>query len=273
MKSADLEKAIERNIRAFGLKNGDIVFVSANLSMLSIQTMQDVSKTLEVVLERILGKDGTILVQTYTTYVARYGKPFIYETSKCINGAFSQRILEKKESVRSLHPVNSFAAIGRHSEYLCKDNTCNNYGIGSPLDRLLSLNGKVLRLGIPIGSSPLMHYVESIFGVPYNYNKLIDAKVFKNNIQLNKTFCANVRYLNLDFGYNGDKLNKIFSKKFQNKYTTFFGVDCSLISSKKIVNTYMELLLNDVWSFLIEKPKFEKGVVPFDGITESHDIS
>ena len=48
-------------------------------------------------------------------------------------------------------------------------------------------------------------------------------------------------------------------------------MNCSMISGKDIVTTYLEMLSNDVWSFLTRKPEFAKGTIPYDGFTSGRD--
>ena len=207
--------------------------------------------------------------QSYSTYTARYGIKYIHEKSLPINGALSKIFFYSKKKIRSLHPVNSFIAIGKHAKRICSKNSSNNFGVGSPLDRVLELNGKVLRIGVQSGDSPYMHYAETLFGVPYTYNKLLNVKVIKFNKIIRRNFVSNVRYLKnvKKIIYNLNKLNKLFKIKFK-KYTTYFiNEEVSLIDSHKIVDYYFELLKKNIWSFLKKKPIFKKGEIPFDGFT------
>ena len=91
-----------------------------------------------------------------------------------------------------------------------------------------------------------MHYAEAVFGVPYYYNKLLDVLVYHNGEQLKKTFCANVRYLNLNVEYDIDKLNQIFRNNYKENETEVLGMNCSLVSANDTVTTYLELC--DSWS-------------------------
>jgi len=272
MRSEEIRNEFIDGLTTIGLQRGDIVFVTADLSKLTLRYKLDVPNILELVLKDVLGKEGTIMVQTYTTYVGRTGASHVYESSRAINGAFSQRILEHEDSIRSLHPINSFTSLGGSSKFLCSDNSCNNYGIGSPLDRLIISGGKILRIGVSIGDSPLMHYAESVFGIPYNYNKILDVKVFKNGKEIHNTFCANVRYLNIEEPrYDVEKMSTIFREKYTNNIMNIMGLESSLISAKEMAEIYLQMLQEDVWSFLEQKPEFEKGIVPYDGVTVGRD--
>ena len=265
-------KKLLRNLIDLGLKKKDIVFVSANFSRLSI----DFPKITEIFFKDLLNflsTEGTLVSQCYTTYTARYGIKYVHEKSLPINGALSKNFFYSKKKIRSVHPVNSFIAIGKHAKKICSKNSCNNFGIDSPLDRVLKLNGKVLRIGIKSGDSPYMHYAETLFGVPYTYNKLLNIKVIKLNKIINRNFVSNVRYLiNVkNIIYNINKLNGLFKKKFKKSITYYKNEEVSLIPSNKIVDYYFEMLRKNIWFFLKKKPSFKKGKIPFDGFTFIND--
>ena len=261
-------KKLLRNLIDLGLKKKDVVFVSANFSRLTINFPR-LSEIFFKDLSNFLSREGTLVSQSYTTYTARYGVKYIHEKSLPINGALSKIFFYSKKKIRSLHPINSFIAIGKHAKVICSKNSMNNFGIGSPLDRVLDLNGKVLRIGIKSGDSPYMHYAETLFGVPYTYNKLLDIKVIKFNKIIKKIFIANVRYLEnvKNIIYDLNKLNKLFKKKFKENITYFANEQVSLINSKKVVDYYFDMLKKNIWSFLKKKPIFKKGQIPFDGST------
>jgi len=265
-------KKLLRKLIDLGLKKKDIVFVSANFSRLSINFPRFIEIFFKD-LSNFLSTEGTLVSQCYTTYTARHGVKYVHERSSPINGALSKFFFYSKKKVRSFHPVNSFIAIGKHSNKICSNNSCNNFGIDSPLDRVLKLKGKVLRIGIKSGDSPYMHYAETLFGVPYTYNKLLNIKVVKFNKIIKRNFVSNVRYLvNVkNVIYNVNKLNRLFKKKFRKCITYYLNEEISLINSNNIVNYYFEMLRKNIWSFLKKKPSFKKGIIPFDGFTCVND--
>jgi aminoglycoside N3'-acetyltransferase len=67
----------------------------------------------------------------------------------------------------SKHPEGRFGARGRQAEHLVSDVPWDDYyGHGSPLERLVTLHGKVLRLGADIDTVTLLHYAEYLARVP-----------------------------------------------------------------------------------------------------------
>jgi aminoglycoside N3'-acetyltransferase len=67
----------------------------------------------------------------------------------------------------SNHPEGRFGARGRLAEHLTSDVPWDDYyGPGSPLERLVQLHGKVLRLGADIDTVTLLHYAEYLAPLP-----------------------------------------------------------------------------------------------------------
>jgi aminoglycoside N3'-acetyltransferase len=65
------------------------------------------------------------------------------------------------------HPEGRFAARGHRARDLVSDVPWDDYyGPGSPLERLVAGNGKVLRLGADIGTVTAIHYAEYLADVP-----------------------------------------------------------------------------------------------------------
>ena len=65
------------------------------------------------------------------------------------------------------HPEGRFAGRGRRAAELVREVPWDDYyGPGSPLERLVELSGRVLRLGADIATVTLIHYAEYLAEVP-----------------------------------------------------------------------------------------------------------
>ena len=265
-----LEKEILKKFINIGLKKNDSIFVLINSTKL-LKYSNQFPKNFFIILKKFLSKQGTILVQSHTRYTAKYGINFNYESSEPNYGYFSKLFFNDKKSIRSLHPVKSFCAIGKNKSFLCTNNSSSDYGFGSPPEKFLSINGKIFTIGMEIGRSPFMYCAENQFSVPYKYSKLLDIKCLKNNKIVKKDFTSNVKYLHLNFNYNLKKMDRLFKKKFKKKIFNIKGVTASLIDSNDIFNMYKRILEKDIWGLLKKKPYFKKGIIPFDGKTEGKE--
>ncbi|EKD82889.1 MAG: hypothetical protein ACD_39C01025G0002 [uncultured bacterium] len=98
------------------------------------------------------------------------------------------------EVVRSNHPACSFAAWGKHKNYIISKRTyANSMGKGSPLDKIYELNGKVLLLGASYGSNSSFHLAEYRADYPSKRHKDCYAPVMMNGKR------QWLRYSELDF--------------------------------------------------------------------------
>ena len=78
-------------------------------------------------------------------------------------GVLAETIRGHPHAIRSVNPGASMAAIGAQAEWLCGDHPLNyGYGPGSPLEKLVQLNGKVLLLGSNLDHVTLLHFAEYI---------------------------------------------------------------------------------------------------------------
>jgi aminoglycoside N3'-acetyltransferase len=95
--------------------------------------------------------------------------PFDYRTTpaEADVGVLAEVFRQTPGTVASDHPEGRFAARGRRATDFTADVPWNDYyGSGSPLERLVQANGRVLRLGADPNTITLMHYAEYLADVP-----------------------------------------------------------------------------------------------------------
>ena len=219
----------------------------------------------------VIEESGTLVFGTYTTNCGRFGDPFIYEKSPCMNGAFNQFILERNDSVRSMHPINSFTPIGYFKNEICLNNGSSNYGIDSPVGQLLKNDSKLLFVGDDYSNSVLIHYVEQNCGLPYCYNKLLNIPVYVGGKKLNRQFTANVRYLDLTLESGLDKIKACLNDRKLVLTEKIGGGFIHCISAIDYLNCCLDLVREDPFGLLGNVPEFMKGKIPFDGPTAGLD--
>ena len=116
----------------------------------------------------LLGEAGTILA--YVDYERTQERPYFDpgHSPACREyGVFAELLRTWPEAIRSLNPGASIAAVGKHAAWLCKDHPLSyGYGKGSPYEKLLELEGKVLLLGSDPDQVTLLHYAEDRAQLP-----------------------------------------------------------------------------------------------------------
>ena len=110
------KKDLVNAFASVGLQEGDVVYLSTQLyglgplsdSLSRAEYLESIYDSLNVV----IGSSGTLVVPTFTQQVARFGLPFNLEETESLTGVFGEYLRKRTDSVRSLHPVFSVAAVG-----------------------------------------------------------------------------------------------------------------------------------------------------------------
>lgn len=158
-----------------GLNQGDIVLVHSALSrFLKKFKEKGIYLTPSDILDsfiKTVGEKGTLLFPTYTFEFTK-GITFDIRNTKSQMGALSESARNHPLSIRTGHPVHSFAALGYHKDLFKGLYNYSSFGSDSPLGKLFELEGKIALLDIPGEmSNSFYHYVEEMENVPYRYHK------------------------------------------------------------------------------------------------------
>ena len=255
-------KNINNCLKKVGLKNGDIVFINPEIFRFGkLKTNKINYNIYEIFYEnifKIIGKNGTSLINTYTFDTLRYKTKFTYESKLTTCGGFSNFILTKKNVVRSQHPVFSVASLGKKAKFICKNNSKHNYGYNSPYEKFLRLNGKSLKLGQDYWLNPFYHVAEFMIGVPHYFNKYTDVEYFMNGRKKKLYFSSFVRYLNFELIENYSMLKKTIDKKKIVKKSKLGSGYIYSVDAIEYLKCCLELLSKDQFS-LIYKNNYIKS--------------
>ena len=151
----------------------------------------------DVLMER-LGPFGTLLAPTFSYAYARFGTPYIHETTPSETGPFTEFLRNQTTAIRSLHPLNSISGVGQNASAILEGTGKAGYGIASPFARLRAHDTKFLFLGAPLGISLThAHHMEHMYGVNHMFHKLYNTPVSQNKKEVPGPWLCFVRYLNV----------------------------------------------------------------------------
>jgi aminoglycoside N3'-acetyltransferase len=120
-----------------------------------------------------IGPDGTMIVPTYylpggTILNAAREPDYIFDPAVHGSnlGALPSAFLTFPGVRRSLHPTHSVSAVGKHAEYITADHhrSLSVFGEGSPWQRFIELDGKLVGVGISMGPVTFYHRLEDEMG-------------------------------------------------------------------------------------------------------------
>ncbi len=163
-----------------GLQAGQTVLVHSSMSKLG--WVAGGAQAVIQALLRVLGEDGTLMMPTHTTQntdPANWSNPPVPESwvpiIRANTPAFDPAITPTRsmgvipelfrtwpETVRSDHPIGSFAAHGPNATTLTRNHQLlDMFGDNSPLGKLYELDGYILLLGVDHGNNTSLHLAEN----------------------------------------------------------------------------------------------------------------
>ncbi len=132
--------------------------------------------------ETQLGSAGTLAVPTFNFGFAR-GQPFDrVNTPSDQMGVFAEHIRTQPQAVRSPHPLQSVAVLGRHAADIGERDTPSAFDPGSAFERMLDLDFQMLLLGASIAVASIVHYSEQKANVPYRYWKSFEGTIHRDGV-------------------------------------------------------------------------------------------
>ena len=109
-------------------------------------------------------------------------KPFSQMLSQSQEGSFGEMVRLDRRGHRSLHPVISFAAIGKRAiEYTANHFLNDADGIDSPLGRAYQRGkGQILLVGVDHTKNTSIHLADSLAGCPHYLESVVHYKIDEN---------------------------------------------------------------------------------------------
>lgn len=161
--------------RACGIVSGDVLLVHSNIKRLLIShrrrypdwTVGDVLQSLLLA----VGKQGTLVFPLFNFEFTK-GAHFDVRSTPSQMGSLTETARLWPDSVRTGHPIYSFAAIGAASGEFGEICNYSGYGPDSPFALLLKLSGKIAVIDLAEQDSmTFYHHVEELHKVNYRYSK------------------------------------------------------------------------------------------------------
>lgn len=260
-------------LKSAGMGAGDIIHVQSDLLRIGpVDCGPGREGPLRFYLEafqELLGSEGTLTTCTAFEDYGRFGTRYVREESPSRLGALSEYIRTRPGTVRSLHPIVSVAALGRRAVELCGGNHFDGFGYASPWGRLHQTNAWILTLGMDAtgGGTTFFHYVEKLYGVPYQYTKLFPYDVYSDGRLIEGPFTMSVRYLDYGIVNTPVRVKKRMVELGEASEVKTGYVSSWCAKTQTIVSRMMQMFDENRWMMLQEPPKFRPGEIPMDGVT------
>ena len=171
------KQEMKRSLRLMGIAPGDTLLLhSAMTAIGGVEGGADA--VIDAFLETI-GEEGTLVMSTLTGWFA----PFDAATSPSAVGYLSEVFRRRPGVLRSLHPVHSVCAYGKHAAFITEghENCRTGCGEGTPYLKIRDLGGKALLLGVDMDRNTIMHSLEEAIDAKYLRTLDIVAPTYLEN--------------------------------------------------------------------------------------------
>ncbi len=257
-------------LTAAGLVSGDLVLVQSQLYGLGrpagVNCRDDLPALFLEALLEVLGAEGTLVVPTFTTQVARHDLPYVVEETVPNYGLFGEYVFRHPDFVRSRHPMWSLASTGRLKHEICRAEGTSNFGARSPFDELVRRGAKNVFVGVEIRkAATLAHYAEMHYGVPHIYNKVLKWRPVESGVPSSRPFLAGVRYLEFEVRYDLAKFQEDLFARGAVREAAVGGGRIWAVGSEDFLETAYDGLERDPYYFLAAPPEFDYGRMPYEG--------
>lgn len=252
------QKLVEEALEDVGLEQGDIVLVHSDSTAIREYTGLKWGDALNLLKEsflKVLGENGTLLVPTFNWDFCK-GKPYSHEKTRSQVGMFTNNVLFDDRSIRSFHPIYSFAAIGPAARDLFRDISKSSFGENSVFHRLHQINAKFVFFNVSLEKCTFIHYVEQSKGISYRFLKEFTGEVSIGDKQYIDTYDFYVRYLDRDIHPYFKRLSdKLLSIKKMHKSTLNDKYPILLSRSNDIYEYAMKGMESDPYYLIKNPPK------------------
>jgi aminoglycoside N3'-acetyltransferase len=174
-------------LRALGVRPGDLLMVHGSLRALGLARSQGVDRGAERLLDALdeaVGPEGTLLMILGTEYPLDWvnqrpaaeraallegTEPFRFRDAPVLPeiGWLAESFRRRPGTLVSDNPSGRFGARGARAAELLRDQPWNDYyGPGSPLEKLCAWGGRILRLGASADTTTALHYAEYLANIP-----------------------------------------------------------------------------------------------------------
>lgn len=176
-------------LKQVGLCQGDLVYFQVSLDSLGTpecgSSAETVCELFCTAMREAVGSAGTLLVPSFS-FSFEGNEDFDVEQTpgdpgRCGSSfTFAEYFRRIPGVVRSGDPNCSVAALGPGAHSLLNGLPATTFGKGCVYDRLVSAGGKICGIGVSLGDTPFLHYVEEMLEVPFRYKKLFTGRILEN---------------------------------------------------------------------------------------------
>ena len=260
------ESDVVKVLKKTGIMKGDTVFFTTSLGMLGIPDIEKVDSINDICLlmfnsiKKVLGKNGTILVPTYSYSFGNASKKKtpLFDPLKTHStiGPFPNFFRKINKVVRSIDPMISIAGLGPKANRILKNIPHTSYGRDCVFERILKIkNSKCCSIGLGPNWIPFIHYLDWKNKAPFRYDKFFKGVIVHKKKRHKVNWHYPVRVIRKEATANAHKIGELACKKGIFKWSKLGRSSVYTADYKKYFNFVIKLTKFNVW-LTVNGPKF-----------------
>lgn len=176
-----------------GLLESDILFVASDVTILALNSKREgIRFDSNLFIDSFQNhlKRGTLIFPAYTDNL-KNGDLFDMNKSRPTTGALSNKVMRRKDFIRSKDPLHSVFSWGAESKEISQISSNSSLGKGSVFDFLYFKKAKMICIDVDFQDSlTFVHYVEEKLNVNYRKEYKFNLDVVDNNEVSTKKFVS-----------------------------------------------------------------------------------
>jgi aminoglycoside 3-N-acetyltransferase len=229
------------------IHKGSVVFIHSSVDALNINF--PVYRLLEILLESV-SENGTLVFPAWHfTYRAEdylnKGLVFDVRRSPSVLGLLSELARRHPDAKRSIHPINSIVAIGKHAREIISEHGNSIYpgDETSPSYKIMKYDGIIIGIGVDTNFVSFVHCPEDVikkqFPIKTRLDQVFEAKVKlkDGSLKIIRTLAAHPQIKNNDItAFMNKYIEKSVCKNFTIRGNRFF-----VAHSKELFDSIVDL--------------------------------
>jgi len=243
-------------LRAVGIQKSGIVLVHSDAIIAAQFPPMSAEERVEQLIAAIqaaVGESGTLVMPAFSYSFAK-GKPFDVLHTPSVVGMVSERFRTLPDVCRSSDPLFSLACRGPLAQELCAIPIGECFGPKSAFAALHRMNAQIVDLGCSLSrGGTFVHYVETVRGVDYRYNKIFSGALVSPSGEAHEcSVTYNVRDLTRNSERDFRRLQTRLANEGKLRTANVGRSRVMAVSANDLFDTAWQLLNEDPTSLIAE---------------------
>lgn len=248
------KQSLKQDLAAMGLTGAETILIHS-----SMKSIGEVEGGADTVLDALMEyfAQGLLLLPTHTWRFMDGGNTvFDVRNSPCCVGILPELFRQRPGVIRSLHPTHSMAAYRKDAAaYLAGElETSTPCAPGGCYDRLRTVHGKILLLGVTHARNTFIHSVEEVLNVPHRLTDkplkltVVDEAGESHTAYMRRHYNADQPHISEDFV----KLEQAYLDCGAAQNTKFGDAKCILCDAEGLFRVTRHVLAPNPEAFVVE---------------------